>query len=333
MSERPGKLREVLHAMRAERKALRSKVEEQGKEIERLKGLVAASTAADHIMSEGPVAAGLHIRLRWEEKENDRLRAEIDQVRSNHGHANCGEGALRDLITALRVQISRLTRERDEARAEVERLTGDKRRCHALLQGAFALIDPEADGDISDEIADEIEGRNCEPGRCVDLCEAERSHLQAENATLRAALEEARSLIGECVELINSAYLNIPGWTDGPRNPGVVMLDASLWFSRLTALTEPGKEGKKKLDPGVYVDGVKVKDICSSPWGVGTYKVDTTGWNPAEIEDYGDEAYGYPNPDRVHPLDFRPDLECVTSMELEAWFAAVRKKYAEEQAR
>lgn len=61
---------------------------------------------------------------------------------------------------------------------------------------------------------------------------------------------------------------------------------------------------------GLYVNGVKVKDICSSPWGIGTYTL--------EYEDGPESTYGYP-PTSMNPYDFLPDRECCTPGELAAW--------------
>jgi hypothetical protein len=64
---------------------------------------------------------------------------------------------------------------------------------------------------------------------------------------------------------------------------------------------------------GVYVNGVKVKDICSSPWGIGVYTL--------EYEDGPESIYGYP-PVSMNPHDFEPDTECCTPEEIAEWEAA-----------
>lgn len=84
---------------------------------------------------------------------------------------------------------------------ELKRLTTDKRRCHALLQHAFAVIDPEKHEKLSREIGDELEGR-CEPGKCVDACEREKTQLSRESYESKAreaALVEALRDLREAV--------------------------------------------------------------------------------------------------------------------------------------
>jgi hypothetical protein len=156
------------------------------------------------------------------------IRAHVGErcvLYAGHRGTHHGSDTVPDLVATLRARLdsmtdkaARLEQECDKARAEVEQLKAER--------------------DLYIE-----HWRDCL--RKLSAAGGEVARAETESASLRAALEEARSLIGECVELINSAYLNIPGWTDGPRNPGVVMLDASLWFSRVSALTEPGKEAGK----------------------------------------------------------------------------------------
>jgi hypothetical protein len=82
-------------------------------------------------------------------------------------------------------------------------------------------------------------------------------------------------------------------------------------------------EPEKPSKTGVYVNGVKVKDICSSPWGIGTYTVD---WG-----DGPEPMYGFPSP-IMNPHDFAPDHQCCTPEELAAWRAALTA-WDEEHAR
>jgi hypothetical protein len=67
-------------------------------------------------------------------------------------------------------------------------------------------------------------------------------------------------------------------------------------------------------EPGVYVNGVKVKDICSSPWGIGVYTV--------KFEEGPESIYGYP-PTDMDPNDFAPDYQCCAPAEIAAWKAAL----------
>lgn len=100
-----------------------------------------------------------------------------------------------------------------KADAEVSRLTADKRRCHALLQGAFATISPEDDAELSAEIGRELDGDRCEPGKCTDACDAEQ-------ARLRRALEEVRDIlrneafdrrVSVTLDVVNSALSETEG--------------------------------------------------------------------------------------------------------------------------
>lgn len=63
--------------------------------------------------------------------------------------------------------------------AEVDILRVQVRRCHALLQDAEALLDPEAHPDTRAEIARELDGTHCPPGGCTDACETQVETLRA----------------------------------------------------------------------------------------------------------------------------------------------------------
>lgn len=126
-----------------------------------------------------------------------------------------------------------------ELAAEVERLTTDKRRCHALLQNVHAFFG----GDFGDEderfdwgeILRELEG--CESGKCTDACEATANGLEAEVARLKDDLAVREAALVERDKLLRA----IPECPDhGPCVPhavawvkaqvdGGVVLPSEMW--------------------------------------------------------------------------------------------------------
>jgi hypothetical protein len=57
-------------------------------------------------------------------------------------------------------------------------------------------------------------------------------------------------------------------------------------------------------------DGNMIAVACSSPWGIGGYRI--------EYEGQTEWAYGFP-PHQMNPHDFQPDYESCTPYEIAAW--------------
>jgi hypothetical protein len=158
---------------------------------------------------------------------------------SDHTAESCLERA-RTIIT-LRAQLA----ERDE---EVERLTADKRRCHGLLQTCETYIDLTGEPDdveraqLAADVTKELT-EGCEPGKCTSLCDERAAELEAENATLRAALEESMRVLQVAAERaidMGNAVVALGG-ADINRGQFLSLVEET-WRTQRAALT--AKEGK-----------------------------------------------------------------------------------------
>jgi hypothetical protein len=121
----------------------------------------------------------------------EKLASDLD-AKSNHNYEQaCRLEKERDYFTtsyqyALADGL-RYAKERDAALAEVERLKGDKKRCHALLQDAFNHIDPGEFSFLQNNILKELDDK-CEPGACTDSCETTTENLRAKLKKAKKAL-------------------------------------------------------------------------------------------------------------------------------------------------
>lgn len=105
--------------------------------------------------------------------------------------------------------VPALAREVRRLREREAQLVVDKRRCHGLLQGCEALIDPVFQPTLLAEVTRELAG-GCEPGSCTDACDAEAARLREENAGLLRRTEAAeaseRKTLADTQAVIDRAY-------------------------------------------------------------------------------------------------------------------------------
>jgi hypothetical protein len=122
-------------------------------------------------------------------------------------------------------------------------LTADKRRCHAIISDLFGAVDPEPLSEsLLDSITSELSG-NCEPGKCTNLCDERVEKAEAENVTLRAALEESMRVLQVAAERaidMGNAVVALGG-ADINRGQFLSLVEET-WRTQRAALT--AKEGK-----------------------------------------------------------------------------------------